>query len=338
VSEPVVTTILEIRKLTTEFVTDGGRVLAVEDLSLSVPEGAVVGVVGESGCGKTVTALSVMRLIPSPPGRVVSGEILYRGQNLLALSESEMRRIRGNRISMIFQDPASALNPVFTVGEQIAEAVREHQGAGRKLARQRAIEMLGRVGIPAPEERVDFYPHQMSGGMQQRVLIAIALACNPDLLIADEPTTALDVTVQAQIIDLIRKLRGEGRMAVLWITHDLGVVAETCDEVAVMYAGKLVERAPCSELFAKPLHPYTAGLLRSRPNLGDFGDDPRAPRRLRAIPGVVPDLGALPPGCRFRDRCERGVADCAVLHPKLAPVEGGGGRDVACYNPVGTSP
>jgi peptide/nickel transport system ATP-binding protein len=310
-------------------------VLAVDDVSLAIPSGGTLGLVGESGCGKSVTALSVMRLLPEPPGRIVGGEILFRGVNLLQLSEEQMRKIRGNQISMIFQEPMTSLNPVFTVGEQIAEAIRLHQRADRRTARERAIEMLRRVGIPGPEDRVDAYPHQLSGGMRQRVMIAMALCCNPALLIADEPTTALDVTIQAQILELIRGLQRERRMTMMLITHDFGVVAETCDDVAVMYAGRVVERAPVKRIFRGPAHPYTAGLLRSIPAMDESsaGEEARSRRRpLRAIPGAVPSLKQLPQGCRFRERCERAIEVCARIDPPLELK-----RDeqlAACHNPV----
>jgi peptide/nickel transport system ATP-binding protein len=304
-------------------------------VSLSIPAGGTLGLVGESGCGKSVTALSVMRLIQDPPGRIVGGEVLFRGVNLLQLSEEQMRHVRGNQISMIFQEPMTSLNPVFTVGGQIAEVIRLHQRADRRTARVRAIEMLRRVGIPAPDERVDAYPHQLSGGMRQRVMIAMALSCNPDLLIADEPTTALDVTIQAQILELIRGLQRERRMTMMLITHDFGVVAETCDDVAVMYAGRVVERAPVRKIFRSPAHPYTAGLLRSVPSLEEsIGPEDAIERRppLRTIPGTVPSLKQLPRGCRFRDRCERAIEICASIDPPLELK-----RDeqrAACHNPV----
>jgi peptide/nickel transport system ATP-binding protein len=324
--------LLEIRNLKTQFTSDGAKVLAVDDVSFAIPPGGTLGVVGESGCGKSVTALSVMRLIADPPGRIVGGQILFKGEDLLALPEPRLRRIRGNSISMVFQEPMTSLNPVFTVGNQIGEVLRLHQGASRKAARQRSIEMLQQVGIPAPEQRVDVYPHQLSGGMRQRVMIAMALACNPDLLIADEPTTALDVTIQAQILDLIRQLQQQRHMAMMLITHDLGVVAETCGEVVVMYAGRVVERAPVRALFARPAHPYTAGLLRSMPSFEDAGA-PRGQRaRLEAIPGTVPSLRELPPGCRFRDRCSRALELCARLDPPLEPKREG--QLAACHNPV----
>ncbi len=324
--------LLDIRNLRTQFSTEEGKFLAVEDVSFSIRPGSTLGVVGESGCGKSVTALSVMRLVADPPGRVVGGEILYRGRNLLALPEDEMRRIRGNKISMIFQEPMTSLNPVFTVGEQIGEAIRLHQGLDRKAARARAIDMLRLVGIPAPEQRVDNHPHHMSGGMRQRVMIAMALSCNPDLLIADEPTTALDVTIQAQILDLIRKLQSERQMAVMLITHDLGVVAETCEDVVVMYAGRVVERAPVRNIFKCPAHPYTAGLLRSVPSFETVAAEGAARERLRTIPGMVPSLRALPQGCRFRDRCDRATDVCARVEPVLEQKRDG--QFAACHNPV----
>ena len=317
--------LLSIQGLQTRFTSDGKSFLAVDDDSIDVDRGQIVGVVGESGCGKSVTALSVMRLIPDPPGRIVGGQIDFDGVNLLDLSEKEMRRIRGKRIGMIFQEPMTSLNPVFTVGDQIGETLRLHEGMKASQARERSIDLLRQVGIPAPEDRVDRYPHELSGGMRQRVMIAMALACNPDLLIADEPTTALDVTIQAQILDLLRRLQRERNMAVLLITHDLGVVAETCEEVVVMYAGRVVEKAPAEELFAQPRHPYTAGLLRSIP--GDAAGE-----RLQTIPGVVPSLAELPEGCRFRDRCPRAMPICARVDPALEPI--GARRKVACHNPV----
>ncbi len=304
--------LLAISHLVTEFRTDAGVLRAVDDVSFDVAPGATVGVVGESGCGKSVTSLSVLRLIQAP-GRIAGGKILFEGRDLLALPEAEMRRVRGARIAMIFQEPMSSLNPVYTVGDQIIESVVLHQGKSRKAAWARAVELLALVGIPAPEERVRAYPHQLSGGMRQRVMIAMALACEPKLLIADEPTTALDVTIQAQILELLGRLRTQLGMAVLLITHDLGLVAEFAEDVVVMYAGRVVERAPVQQLFADPRHPYTRGLLRSVPS---YGDNARA-RRLPTIPGVVPDLRELPPGCRFRARCADAFDPCAGREPPL---------------------
>jgi len=323
--------LLEVRGLKTRFSVEEGSVLAVDDVSFSLPPGGTLGVVGESGCGKSVTALSVMRLVPDPPGRVVAGEIRFKGRDLLALPEEEMRRIRGNQISMVFQEPMTSLNPVYTVGEQIGEGARLHQGLDRKQARERAVEMLRQVGIPAPEQRVDAYPHQLSGGMRQRVMIAMALACNPELIIADEPTTALDVTIQAQILDLLKRLQAERGMAVMLITHDLGVVAESCDAVVVMYAGRVVEQAPVRALFRQPAHPYTAGLLRSIPSFHDVQGG-AAGARLKTIPGMVPSLRKLPVGCRFRDRCERALEVCAKVDPPLELKRDG--QSAACHNPV----
>jgi peptide/nickel transport system ATP-binding protein len=326
-SEPL----LDVRGLKTQLSLEEGPVLAVDDVSFSIPPGGTLGVVGESGCGKSLTALSVMRLVPEPPGRVVGGQIRFQGEDLLALPEARMRRVRGRHLSMVFQEPMTSLNPVYTVGEQIAEGVRLHQGLSRAAAREHAVEMLRRVGIPAPEQRVDSYPHQLSGGMRQRVMIAMALACGPELLIADEPTTALDVTIQAQILELLKRLQAEQRMAVMLITHDLGVVAESCDAVVVMYAGRVVERAPVKALFRQPAHPYTAGLLRSIPALHEVGGAGERPR-LRTIPGMVPSLRKLPGGCRFRDRCERAQDICARVEPALEPKREG--QEAACHNPV----
>jgi len=309
--------LLEIRNLRTSFFTQRGEARAVDGVSLTIDAGKTLGIVGESGCGKTVTALSILRLL-SPRGRIIGGEILFDGKNLLALSESEMRRIRGNDIAMIFQEPMSSLNPVFTVGNQVAEAVRLHQGLGRREARDKAIEMLKLVEISEAERRVDDYPHQMSGGQRQRVMIAMALSCNPRLLIADEPTTALDVTIQAQILDLLASLQKRLGMAMLLVTHDLGIVAERADEVAVMYAGRVVEQAAVRELFAHPLHPYTRGLLSSIPRVGA-----EKRQRLDAIPGLVPDLLNLPAGCHFRDRCTSAIERCAVHDPELLPYKTG---------------
>ncbi len=324
------TSLLEIRDLVTEFRTGDGTVRAVDGVSFEIAPRTTLGVVGESGSGKSVTALSIMRLVASPPGRIASGSIRYAGRDLLALRPAEMRAIRGNRIAMIFQEPMTSLNPVFTVGDQVAEAVRLHQHTSRREARAVAIDMFRRVGIPSPEDRVDAYPHQLSGGMRQRVMIAMALACKPDLLIADEPTTALDVTIQAQILDLLRSLQRELGMSILLITHDLGVVAETCDEVVVMYAGRIVERAPTEALFAAPRHPYTAGLLRSVPSYGEgtaVGDR----TRLQEIRGMVPALSELPPGCKFADRCPAVAERCRAEEPPLVPL---GASRVRCHFPL----
>ncbi len=327
---PEPTTLLEIRDLVTEFRTDEGTVRAVDGVSFDIPARSTVGVVGESGCGKSVTALSIMRLVASPPGRIAAGTITYAGRDLLALRPAEMRAIRGNRIAMIFQEPMTSLNPVFTVGDQVAEAVQLHQRTSRRGARAIAIEMFRRVGIPSPEDRVDAYPHQLSGGMRQRVMIAMALACKPDLLIADEPTTALDVTIQAQILELLRSLQRELGMSILLITHDLGVVAETADEVIVMYAGRIVERARTETLFAAPRHHYTAGLLRSVPSYGD-GSAVADRRRLVEIEGMVPALTELPHGCKFVDRCPAAGEKCRAEEPALVPL---GASWVRCHYPI----
>ncbi|MBK8172119.1 MAG: ABC transporter ATP-binding protein [Sandaracinaceae bacterium] len=317
--------LLDVRNLVTAFHTDEGALRAVDGVSFTVREGSTVGLVGESGCGKSVTALSVMRLIPTPPGRYESGEILFEGRNLLALPEREMRSLRGNSISMIFQEPMTSLNPVYTVGQQIIEAIRLHQHLDRSKARAKAIEMLRLVGIPAPDERIDAYPHQLSGGMRQRVMIAMALSCEPKLLIADEPTTALDVTIQAQILELLAELQKKLGMSIVIITHDLGVVAEFAEEIVVMYAGKVVERATTAQLFESPKHPYSRGLLSSVPS---FGDNARK-KRLPTIPGVVPDLMHLPVGCRFQDRCDRVIDLCREIEPPLSELKGG--RFAACH-------
>jgi peptide/nickel transport system ATP-binding protein len=306
--------LLELRNLKTWFYTDEGIAKSVDGVSYSLLPGETLGCVGESGCGKSVTALSIMRLIPDPPGKIVEGQVLLEGTDLVTLPEDEMRKIRGNKIGMIFQEPMTSLNPVFTIGNQIAEAVMLHQKVGKREARERAIEMLRRVKIPAAEKRVDEYPHQMSGGMRQRVMIAMALSCDPKLLIADEPTTALDVTIQAQILTLIRDLQQEFGMSVLLITHDLGVIAQTAQHVNVMYAGKVVERAATRELFKNPRHPYTVGLFRSIPKLG------QKLRRLDVIPGVVPSALEFPAGCRFRNRCPFARERCAAEEPPLREI------------------
>ena len=288
--------LLRVEGLTTRFFTDEGVSYAVEDVAFDVPRGCTVALVGESGCGKTVTALSILRLVPAPPGRIVAGSVRLDATDLLSLAEPRMREVRGNRISMIFQEPMTSLNPVFTIGDQIIEAVMLHKKVGRGEAVTQTVAMLRKVGISDPESRVREYPHQMSGGMRQRVMIAMALVCGPSLLIADEPTTALDVTIQAQILDLLRDLQAEIGMSILLITHDLGVVAEVAHHVAVMYSGRIVEQADVGELFANPLHPYTVGLFRSRPSLEHRGP-------LAAIPGLVPSPLAIPSGCPFHPRC-----------------------------------
>ena len=306
--------LLEIRELRTGFQTDRGWAWAVDGASFAIGRGKTLCLVGESGCGKTVTGLSILRLVPSPPGRIASGEILLDGEDLLRLPEKEMRRIRGNRISMIFQEPMTSLNPVFTIGNQVAEAIRLHQKVSRKEARQRTIEMLARVGLPSPEQRILDYPNQLSGGMRQRVMIAMALSCHPNLLIADEPTTALDVTIQAQILDLMIGLQQQMGMAILFITHDLGIVAQMADDVAIMYAGRIVEYAPVTALYRHPRHPYTIGLLRSVPKPRT---DYTGRERLEAIPGMVPDLTQLPAGCNYQDRCTWVFDKCRSEDPPL---------------------
>jgi oligopeptide/dipeptide ABC transporter ATP-binding protein len=299
--------LLEVKNLSTHFPTRAGLVRAVDGVSFFIDPGELLGLVGESGCGKSMTALSIMRLI-APPGKIVGGEIIFDSRNLLTLSNREMRAVRGDDIAMIFQDPMTSLNPVFTVGEQIAEALRLHRGLSRKDARQGAVAAMREVAIPDPELRADDYPHQLSGGMRQRIMIAMALACDPKLLIADEPTTALDVTIQAQILELLDHLRKTRELAVLLITHDLGVVAEVADRVAVMYTGKIVEESPVDELFARPKHPYTEGLLRSVPKL--TMKDVAKPERLQTIEGVVPRATALPSGCHFEPRCPYRMPRC----------------------------
>jgi oligopeptide/dipeptide ABC transporter ATP-binding protein len=308
--------ILEIKNLRLSFGTDEERVEVLSGVSIAIPETKIVGVVGESGCGKTVTALSIMRLIPEPPGRIDGGEVVFDGANLLKFSERDIRAIRGNRISMIFQEPLSSLNPVFTVGEQIGEAIRTHLRVSKKEEINRVIELLRLVGIPSPESRMKSYPHELSGGMCQRVMIAMALSCNPELLIADEPTTALDVTIQAGILELINQLREKIGMSVFLITHDLGIVAEVADEVYVMYAGKIVEHSSTINLFASPRHPYTVGLMNSIPGLHKRGE------KLRAIPGVIPSPKDFPKGCRFQDRCPLVVDKCRISEPPLMNVNG----------------
>ncbi|WP_227394553.1 ABC transporter ATP-binding protein [Jeotgalibacillus aurantiacus] len=302
--------ILEIRELQTSFFTDEGEVKAVDGVSFELPRGKTLGVVGESGSGKSITALSILNLL-TKPGKIKGGEIRFKGENIVQYSEKQMRAIRGNDISMIFQEPMTSLNPTYTVGKQIMESIQIHQGLGKREAKLKAIEMLKLVGIPSPEKRVDQYPFELSGGMRQRVMIAIALSCNPDMLIADEPTTALDVTIQAQILDLIRELQNKLHMSVIMITHDLGVVAETCDYVAVMYAGQVVEYADVRTLFRKPRHPYTVGLLNSLPR-HDIDQD-----KLTPIKGTVPSPFNMPTGCRFAPRCPAATELCRTKLPEL---------------------
>ena len=316
--------LLEIRGLKTHFATEDGMVHAVDGVDLAIDRGETLGVVGESGCGKTVTALSVLKLIATPPGRIVAGQILWRGRDLVPLSPDEMRSIRSKEIGIVFQEPMTSLNPVYTVGAQIAETVREHEGLGRRAALEKAVEMLRLVHIPNAQRRVHDYPHQFSGGMRQRVMIAMALSCNPQLLIADEPTTALDVTIQAQILELIAEMKERFGMAVMLITHAMGVVAETAQRVAVMYAGKVVEEAPVGELFSRPRHPYTRGLIRSIPRIDRAGRK----ERLAAIAGVVPSLLEPPPGCRFAARCEFAMPVCTAATPPLRRIATD--HEVAC--------
>ena len=318
--------ILELDGLKTHFTTDEGVAKAVDGVTYSIRAGETLGVVGESGCGKSVTALSILQLVPMPPGKIVGGEIRYQGKNLVGISQQELEDLRGNEIAMIFQEPMTALNPVYTVGEQIAETVRLHRGASKEEARAIAIEMLGKVKIPSPEQRVDEYPHQLSGGMRQRVMIALAMCCDPKVLIADEPTTALDVTVQAQILDLISELQEASGMAVLLITHDLGVVAETADHVAVMYAGKVVEYSDVHTLFKNPKHPYTVGLFKSLPDLAAPGE------RLHTIKGMVPSAFRFPEGCRFAPRCPLATEECRTTEPPLIELEGDTHHTVACHH------
>lgn len=308
-------TLLQVKNLATHFHTEEGIVKSVQDVSFEVKAGEVLGVVGESGCGKSVTSMSILRLIQQPQGKIVNGQILFAGQDLLALSEDQMRKIRGNKISLISQDPMTSLNPVLTIGEQIMEAIMLHQGKNRKEAHAKAIEMLRLVGIPSPDQRVDQYPHEFSGGMRQRAIIAMALSCEPQLLIADEPTTALDVTIQAQILDLMRDIKTKRNAAIVLITHDLGVVAEMCDKVAVMYAGKVVEYTDVYSLFKSPQHPYTIGLLNSIPKIEVKQD------RLEPIDGQPPNLVNLPRGCSFASRCKEVQAVCHTKDPDLINVE-----------------
>ncbi len=310
-------TLLRIDNLTTAFQTGGGQVTAVEDVSLTLEKGEILGIVGESGSGKSVTALTIMGLLPRPPARILNGGIHFEGQDLLKLSDRSMQRLRGPGIAMVFQEPMTSLNPVFTVGEQITETIRAHESLSQRDSFARAVEMLEKVGIPSAAARMTDYPHQLSGGQRQRVMLAIALVCRPRLLIADEPTTALDVTIQAQILDLLMDLRDEFGMAIMLITHNMGVIAETADRVLVMYAGRIVEQAPVARLFDAPLHPYTRGLLSCVPTLDQDQD------RLVAIPGSLPEPSNRPPGCRFSARCALAIPACSAGIPPLLPFEPG---------------
>jgi oligopeptide/dipeptide ABC transporter ATP-binding protein len=309
--------LLEVRDLRTYFYTDDGVVKAVDGVEFEVKAGETIGIVGESGCGKSITAMSILRLIQSPPGKIVSGEILFEGEDLVKVSEKRIREIRGNSISMIFQEPMTSLNPVFTAGYQIEEILKLHQNLDEKEAREKAIEMIRMVGIPNPERIADEYPHQLSGGMRQRIMIAMALACRPKMLIADEPTTALDVTIQAQILDLMNELKEKLNTSIMLITHDLGVIAEMADHVIVMYSGKVVEDAPTIELFENPKHPYTIGLMSSIPSLAKEG------QRLETIPGVVPNPLYLPKGCYFHPRCKYATSECREVQPELVEIAPG---------------
>ncbi len=304
-------TLLDVQGLTTAFMTGRGEITAIEEVSFSLKEGEILGIVGESGSGKSVTALTIMGLLPTPPARIAGGKVLFQGQELTKLSSREMQRIRGPGIAMIFQEPMTSLNPVFSIGDQIMETIKAHENLPAAVLRKRAIDMLDKVGIPSAARRLDDYPHQMSGGQRQRVMIAIALACNPKLLIADEPTTALDVTIQAQILDLLMDLRDEFRMAIMIITHNMGVIAETADRVLVMYAGRVIEEAPVARVFDHPIHPYTRGLLECVPSI----TEDRA--RLIAIPGTLPDPARRPPGCRYSVRCRYAQPSCSDALPPL---------------------
>jgi peptide/nickel transport system ATP-binding protein len=325
---PIAPKLLQIRNLEVSFTTPYGEIRAVDDVSLALSAHESLGIVGESGSGKSVTALSVLRLVPEPPGRIGGGSIVFEGEDLLRCSTARMREVRGNRISMIFQEPMTSLNPVMTVGAQIAEVFRLRRAVGRREALALAADMLAKVSIPAPQRRLDEYPHQLSGGMRQRVMIAMALACDPDILIGDEPTTALDVTIQAQIVELIKRVREESKACVLLISHDIGLIAEMCERVLVMYAGRVVETGPVQDIFAAPLHPYTHGLLDSLPRLRTVAGAPRR-RRLPSIPGAPPNLAHLPSGCAFRTRCPHAMPVCAGDKPPMfAPAPD---RAVRCW-------
>lgn len=332
VLKDIIMAILKVKNLSTHFVTREGVVKAVDDVSFDLEKGETLGIVGESGCGKSVLALSIMRLIPEPPGRIVSGEVLFsetenKSTNLLKLSGKDIRKIRGKKIAMVFQEPMTSLNPVYTIGDQIGEVITLHEKVSKKMVKNRVIEMLKRVGIPEPKDRLRDYPHQMSGGMRQRVMIAMALSCKPSILIADEPTTALDVTIQAQILELMKGLQEDFGMALILITHDLGVVAGMADRVAVMYAGRIVEMANVTEIYRNPGHPYTRGLLGSIPPL----EKQHKGMRLATIPGQVPDLINMPPGCPFQERCARAGTSCRELMPTLDEVSSG--HFVRCFYP-----
>ncbi|MFQ6101135.1 MAG: ABC transporter ATP-binding protein [Anaerolineae bacterium] len=323
------TRLLEVRDLTTRFHTLDGVVYAVNGISYTLGEGETLGIVGESGCGKSVSVLSVMGLIPEPPGKIAAGEVLYRGQDLLKLNETEIQNVRGREIAMVFQDPMTSLNPVLTIGRQISEPLIVHLGMGQEKAHRRAVELLDMVGIPQAADRYRDYPHQFSGGMRQRAMIAMALACNPSILIADEPTTALDVTIQAQIIDLVKSLRDLLGMAVIWITHDLGIIAGLAERVIVMYAGFIVEQGSVDDIYGDPRHPYTLALLKSLPRVDQTSNE-----RLATISGLPPDLLGLPQGCPFTPRCAYAVERCRQENPQLEPI--GFGHEIACWVDVST--
>ncbi|MBP2242712.1 peptide/nickel transport system ATP-binding protein [Cytobacillus eiseniae] len=317
--------VLDVKQLRTSFFSEDGEIPAVDEVSFSVNKGEILGIVGESGCGKSVTSLSIMKLIPQPPGKIVGGEILLNGENLVASSEKRMREIRGNEVAMIFQEPMTSLNPLFTIGNQLIEGIKIHTKIGKKEAFQQAVDMLKLVGLPRAEQIMNDYPHQLSGGMRQRVMIAMALSCHPKLLIADEPTTALDVTIQAQILSLMKDLNEKLDTAIVLITHDLGVVAEVCERVIVMYAGKVVEEAPVMEIFKNPKHPYTLGLLQSVPDVRENKE------RLYSIPGNVPKPGSIKTGCRFAARCEFVHDRCLTDNPPLYKVNGAEEHTVRCF-------
>lgn len=320
--------IIEVRGLRTSFFTDEGEIPAVDDVDFHINEGEILGVVGESGCGKSVTSLSIMGLVPTPPGKIVGGEIVFNGENLVHYSEKKMRQIRGNEIAMIFQEPMTSLNPLFTIGDQMVEGIKIHMKLDKKKSRVKAIESMKRVGLPRAEELMNEYPHQLSGGMRQRVMIAMAMACNPKLLIADEPTTALDVTIQSQILKLMKELNVEMNTAIMLITHDLGVVAQICERVSVMYAGRIVEEGKVSSIFKNPKHPYTKGLLKSVPDIRNKNE------RLYSIPGNVPRPGSIKHGCRFAERCEFAFDRCYSENPELYDVDDKGHR-VRCFLQIG---